>query len=86
MGSFSKNAWAQLKNKTADELISALLKDDFVLDEKIRTERIYRNPDGRKISIHYHKGNQTYGASLLKALLEDTGWSEEDMKRLKLIK
>ena len=86
MGSFSQNAWRQLKNKTAGDLIVALLKDGFKLVDKIRTERIYRHPDGRKVTIHYHKGSETYGAGLLKALLKDTEWSEEDMRRLKLIK
>jgi predicted RNA binding protein YcfA (HicA-like mRNA interferase family) len=84
--SFPGHIWKQLKNKTADDLITALLRDGFVLDEKIRTERIYRHADRRKVSIHYHKGSQTYGAGLLKALLEDTEWSEEDMRRLKLLK
>ncbi len=83
---FSKNVWAQLKGKTASELISALSKDGFVLDVKIRTERIYRHPDGRRVSIHYHVGNESYGAGLLKSLLEDAGWSEDDMRRLKLLK
>jgi predicted RNA binding protein YcfA (HicA-like mRNA interferase family) len=86
MGSFSENIWKQLKNKTTDALIGALLKDGFKLADKVRTERIYRHPDGRKTSIHYHKSSETYGAKLLKALLEDTEWSEEDMRRLKLIK
>ena len=83
---FSKNVWSQLKAKTAGELVSALLKDGFVLDSKVRTERIYRHPDGRKVSIHYSTGNKGYGRGLLNALLEDTGWSENDMRRLKLIK
>ena len=61
---FSKNIWGQLKSKTADELISALLKDGFVLDTKIRTERIYRHPNGRRVSIHYHTGNKSYGRGL----------------------
>lgn len=83
---FTKNVWAQLKGKTADQLISALLKDGFVLDGIVRTERVYRHSDGRKVTIHYHTGNTDYGRGLLKALLEDTGWSENDMHRLKLIK
>lgn len=86
MGSFSQNVWKQLKNKTADDLISALLKDGFKLADTVRAERIYRHPDRRKVSIHYHKGSQTYGPSLLKALLEDTQWSETDMRRLGLVK
>lgn len=83
---FSKNAWEQLKNTTADELLSALVKDGFVLDTKVRTERVYRHPDGRRVSIHYHTGNKCYRRGLLKSLLEDTGWSEADMRRLKVIK
>lgn len=86
MSSFSQNVWNQLKNKATNDLIRALLKDGFKLVDKIRTERIYRHPDGRKVTIHYHKGSETYGANLLKALLKDTGWAEEDMKRLKLIR
>jgi len=86
MGSFSENIWKQLKNKTTGELVAALLKDGFELADKVRTERIYRHPDGRKVSIHYHESSETYGAKLLKALLKATEWSEEDMRRLKLIK
>jgi predicted RNA binding protein YcfA (HicA-like mRNA interferase family) len=83
---YSKNAWNQLKSKTADNIIAALLKDGFLLDSEVRTERIYRHKDGRKVSIHYHTGNRSYGRGLLKSLLEDIGWTEKDMIRLKLIK
>lgn len=83
---FSKNAWSQLKNLTSDELISALARDGFILDTGVRTERVYRHPDGRRVSIHYHTGSRSYGPGLLKALLEDTAWTEDDMKRLKLIR
>ena len=83
---FSKNAWNQLKAITENELISALLKDGFVPDAQLRAERIYRHPDGRKVSIHYHTGNKCYGRGLLSSLLEDAGWAESDMLRLKLIK
>lgn len=86
MGRFPENIWKQLKNKPTEELITALLRDGFTLADKVRTERIYRHPDRRKVSIHYHKSSETYGAKLLKALLEDTKWSEDDMRRLKLIK
>lgn len=47
--------------------------------------QIYRHPDGRRVSIHVHP-KKTYGPGLLKDLLQDTGWSIDDMKRLKLIK
>ena len=84
--SLPDNVWKQLKNKSVDKLISALVKDGFRLDAKVRTERIYRHPDGRRVSIHYHSGSKTYRPGLLKKLLEDIGWTEDDMRRLKLIK
>lgn len=84
--SFSESVWKQLKNKSIDKLISALLKDGFVLDDVVKTERVYRHPDGRKVTIHYHTGSRTYGPKLLKALLQDMGWTENDLRRLKLIK
>ena len=82
----SKSTWDQLKNKTSNDIISALLKDGFLPDEKVRTERVYRHPDGRRVSIHYHEGSKGYYAGLLKSLLEAIGWSENDMRRLKLVK
>lgn len=86
MGSFSKNVWAQLKNMTADKFIRAALRDGFALDEKVKTERIYRHPDGRRFSIHYHKGSNTLGREILNLLLKDVEWSEKDLHRLKLTK
>lgn len=84
--SFPKNVWNQLKGLTTGELIAALQKDGFVPDEGLRDERIYRHPDGRHVSIHYHTSNTCYGPNLLKSLLKDIGWTEKDMRRLKLIK
>ncbi len=84
--SYSANEWDQIKGLTAGELIKALLKDGFVLDEEVKTERIYRHPDGRKVSIHYHSNNKTYGPGLIRALIEDAGWTVKDLRRLKLVK
>ena len=83
---YTKNTWGQLKATKSNELIKALLKDGFELDEEVRTERIYRHPDGRKVSIHYHSGSGCYGRNLLEGLLNDSGWTEERMRELKLIK
>jgi hypothetical protein len=39
----------------------------------------------KRIVIHYHP-RKTYRPKLLTALLGDIGWSEADMRRVKLIK
>ena len=82
---FPTNIWNQLKNKTAKDFIRALEKDGWERDATIGAEQIFRHPDGKRVSIHFHP-NKTYRPGLLKALIEDTGWSVEDMKRLGFIK
>jgi len=82
---YSSNIWKQLKSITADDFISALLKDNFVVDVSRGSKRVYRHNDGRRVAIDYHPG-KTFGKNLLKALLADTRWTEDNFKRLKLIK
>jgi predicted RNA binding protein YcfA (HicA-like mRNA interferase family) len=82
---FEKHVWAQLKNKTADELISALNRDGFQCDVRGGSARTFRHPDGRRTTIDYHP-RKTFGPKLLKAILADTGWSEDDLARLRLVK
>lgn len=73
------------QNLTADDLINALEKDGWERDETPGAILVYRHPDGRRVTIHYHP-NKTYGPGLLKQLLADIGWSVKDMRELNLIK
>lgn len=82
---FSKQVWNQLKGKTCEELIAALERDGFLNEGRRGAVQAYRHSDGRRVVVHYHP-NKTYGANLLKGLIQDIGWSEADMHRLKLIK
>lgn len=82
--SLAPGVWAQLKNKSADDLIAALNKDGWTCDMDGGSMRIYMK-SGRRVSIHYHP-KKTYGPKMMKALLDDIGWSEEEMRNLKLIK
>ena len=86
-----KHVWNQLKNLTAQDLIRALDKKDSGW-ERVRTKGNYyvyhnpnRPPDKRYVVIHFHPG-KTYGRKQLRGLLDTIGWTEEDLKRLKLIK
>jgi predicted RNA binding protein YcfA (HicA-like mRNA interferase family) len=82
---FPRNVWEQLRNLTADELIAALRRDRWAIDSTRGSIRVYRHSDGRRVAIHYHP-QKTYGAKLLRALLDDIGWTTADLRRLKLIK
>ena len=65
------------------------LKDGWIKEGKRGAVQAYRKEvEGHsvvRVTIHYHPG-KTYGVKLLKALLADIGWTEADLKRLKLIK
>jgi predicted RNA binding protein YcfA (HicA-like mRNA interferase family) len=66
--------------------IIALEKDGWQHDITSGASQAYRNPaTSARVTIHVHPG-KTYGAKLLKGLLEDIGWSEDDLKRLKIVK
>ncbi len=86
---FPKHVWNQLKATTADELIAALKKDGYTQDPASADATIAYikpgNPSPKRIVIHYHP-QKTYGPKLLKGLLSDIGWTEADMRPLKLIK
>jgi predicted RNA binding protein YcfA (HicA-like mRNA interferase family) len=64
--------------------MSALNRDEWSCDMDGGSMRIYLK-DGKRVSIHYHP-RKTFGPKLLQALLNDIGWTEVDLRRLKLIK
>jgi predicted RNA binding protein YcfA (HicA-like mRNA interferase family) len=84
---FPAHVWSQLRNCTADDLISALMRDGWDLDTASGSARVFRRRTSppRHVSIHWHP-KKTYGPKMLQALLADIGWSEADLRRLKLIK
>lgn len=82
---YSQQIWNQLKNLTADQIIKALEKSGWERDQGARNFYVYLHPDKRRITIHYHP-RKTYGPKLLKALLDIINWSEEELRKLKLIK
>ncbi len=87
---YSTNVWNQLRNLSVDSIISALLRDGWQEESKkkvVATRAFIKAIDGynARVVIHYHSG-KTYGAKFLKGILEDIGWTEEDLRRLKIIK
>ena len=76
-----------LRNVSARELARALERDGFRLYQRSRgPSRMYRHPDGRKTLIHYHRGSDTLPHGTLGNVLNGTQWTEEDARRLRLIR
>jgi predicted RNA binding protein YcfA (HicA-like mRNA interferase family) len=77
----------QLKNLTSRELISALVKGEFYLRNQRGSHQRYRHPDGRRVTVSFHRPSDTFPPKTLKKIIEDQArWTEEDLHRLKLIK
>jgi predicted RNA binding protein YcfA (HicA-like mRNA interferase family) len=77
--------YGQLRNLTARELISALIRDGFSFDRGDGSHQIYYHPDHRRVTVSYHGGSSTFRRKTLKSMIDQAGWTEEDLKRVKLI-
>jgi predicted RNA binding protein YcfA (HicA-like mRNA interferase family) len=61
-------------------------RDGFMYRRAKGSQRVYRHPDGRRVVIHYHHGGGTLPIGTLKQVIEATRWTEEDFRRLGLLK
>jgi predicted RNA binding protein YcfA (HicA-like mRNA interferase family) len=75
-----------LRNVPVRKLIRALERDGFLYRRAKGSQRVYRHPDGRRTVIHYHHGGDTLPVGTLKQIIDATRWTEEDVRRLGLIK
>jgi predicted RNA binding protein YcfA (HicA-like mRNA interferase family) len=78
--------FSKIRALTAEEIIRALLADGFIL-RKSRggSHRRYCHPDGRRVTVAFHGSNTTFVPKTLRSMIEEqAGWTEEDLKRLKL--
>jgi predicted RNA binding protein YcfA (HicA-like mRNA interferase family) len=58
-----------------------------LLDRQSGSHRLYRHPDGRRVTVTFHHPGQTFTQKTLHSMLElQARWSEPDLRRLRLIK
>jgi len=75
-----------LRSVTAREMISALMHDGFFLRRQTGSHQRYQHPDGRRITVSFHKSSDTFPLKTLKTIIEmQARWTEDDLKRLKLL-
>ena len=70
---------------TARQIISALLEDGFYLRTQRGSHQRYQHPDGRRVTVSFHRSSDTFPLKTLKSMIDQTRWTEADLKRLKLI-
>ena len=81
--------YSKLQNVTARDFVRALKRDGFVLSRKIgSSHQKYRHPvDKRRVTVSYHGHGSRFPTGTLKTMIErQAKWTEEDLKRLGLLK
>ncbi|MCD4782465.1 MAG: type II toxin-antitoxin system HicA family toxin [Candidatus Eremiobacteraeota bacterium] len=76
----------ELKQITTKKFIRALEKNGFKRTKKKGGHLVYRHPDGRRIVVSFHKSGGTFRRKTLQGMIEDAGWTENDLRNLGLIK
>jgi predicted RNA binding protein YcfA (HicA-like mRNA interferase family) len=77
--------YSRLRNLSAREVISALIRDGFYFDRGDASHQIYCHPDGRRVTVTFHGGASTFRRKTLESMIESQAqWAEDDFVRLKL--
>ena len=78
--------YSHLRSLTARELISALARDGFVLDRQGGAHQLYLHPDRRRVTVSFHRPGETFEMKTLRTMIETQArWTDEDLRRLRLI-
>lgn len=86
-----RHVWQQLKGITSKELLKVLEKDrNWTLVRTRGSIHYFQNPKkppkSQEAAIHVHPKEGGYSPKMLRGLLGTIGWTEEEMRKLKLIK
>ena len=74
-----------LRSVTAREFIAALAHDGFSFVRQKGSHQRYRHPDGRRVTVAPHGKGGTFALATLKSMIAQAGWTEGDLRRLKLL-
>lgn len=67
----------RLPRVTTDDVINALEKLGFGLSRQSGSHRIYKNPQGKRVTVPYHKG-KTLHPKILRSIVKDVGISLDE--------
>jgi predicted RNA binding protein YcfA (HicA-like mRNA interferase family) len=78
--------YSRLRSLTAGESISALARDGFVLDRQAGSHQPYLHPDGRPVTVSFHRPGETFEIKTLRTMIEIRAhWTDVDLRRLQSI-
>jgi predicted RNA binding protein YcfA (HicA-like mRNA interferase family) len=70
---------------TARQLIYALQQDGFSLKRARGSHHIFLHQDGRLVVMAYHRLGDGFPLGTLKNMIADACWTDDDLRRLKLL-
>jgi len=76
----------KLRSLTARKVVNALIKDGFYLDRESGSHHQFLHPVKGRVTVAFHHPRDTFPLKTLRGIIQDAGWTEEDLKRLKLLK
>ncbi|HMD99047.1 MAG TPA: type II toxin-antitoxin system HicA family toxin [Terriglobia bacterium] len=76
----------RIRSLTAREVIAALTRDGFYFIRQKGSHQRYGHADGRRATVAPHGGGDTFTIKTLKSIIETQArWTEDDLRRLKLL-
>jgi len=71
----------KLPRVTANEMIKIVEKLGFHLSRQSGSHKIYKNDDGKRVTIAYHSGKILH-PKIIKSILVDLGISVDEFKKI----
>ena len=78
--------FSRLRSLTARQITSALTRDGFEMARQRGSHRNFSHPDGRIVTVAYHRLGQTFAVGMLRRMLQEQAqWTQDDLRRLGLV-
>jgi len=75
-----------ITNIKGKAIIKALEKDGFEFKLTSGSHHVYKHQDGRRVVVAYHHPGEKIPPGTLASIIDDAGWPDQDLIRLRLKK
>ncbi len=77
--------YSKLRSLTAREIVNALIRDGFHIDRVSGSHHQFLHPAKGRVTVSFHHRRDTFPPKTLRSIIQDAGWTQEDLKRLKIL-